>query len=84
MDIEAGKIHGMKTHDCHILLQRILAAGLKGVAPKEMYEVIADLRRFFRELCARTLYVKVLEHLKVEIVLIICRLEKLSPLHFLM
>ena len=69
MDIEGGKVHGMKTHDCHILLQHILAAGLKVVEPKEMYEAIADLGRFFRELCARTLCVKVLEHLKLENVL---------------
>jgi hypothetical protein len=69
----------MKTHDCHTLLQRILAAGLKGIAPKEMYNAIADLGRFFRELCARTLKVKVLERLKVEIVLILCRLENIFP-----
>jgi hypothetical protein len=82
VDTEAGKLHGMKTHDCHILLQRILAAGLKGIAPKEMYNAIADLGRFFRELCARTLRVKVLRRLKVEIVLILCRLEKLPPAFF--
>jgi hypothetical protein len=73
VDTEVGKLHGMKTHDCHILLQHILAASLKGIAPKEMYNAIADLGRFFRELCARTLKVKVLERLKVEIVLILCR-----------
>jgi hypothetical protein len=56
-----------------------LAAGLKDIAPKEMYDAIADLGRFFRELCARTLKVKVLERLKVEIVLILCILEKLFP-----
>jgi hypothetical protein len=39
---------------------------------------------FFREMCARTLYVKVLERLKIEIVLILCRLEKLFSLHFVM
>ena len=54
-DIEGGKVHNMKTHDCHILLQHVLAAGVKGIAPKEMYEATADLGRFFRELCARTL-----------------------------
>jgi deoxycytidylate deaminase len=51
----------MKTHDCHNLLQHILAAGLKGIALKEMYNAIADLGRSYRELCARTLKVKVLE-----------------------
>jgi type III secretion system FlhB-like substrate exporter len=61
VDIDKGKTHSMKMHDCHILLQRILGAGLKGIAPKDMYEAIAELGRFFRELCARTLRKPVLK-----------------------
>jgi hypothetical protein len=55
VDTVAGKVTGMKTHDCHILLQHILPAGLKGIAPaKEMYQTIVELGRFFRELCENT------------------------------
>jgi hypothetical protein len=79
VDIVNGKVSGLKTHDCHILLQRVLAAGLRGIVPKEMYQAIAELGRFFRELCAKTLKVDVLHRLKVEIVLILCKLEKLFP-----
>ena len=62
VDITGGKVSGLKTHDCHILLQRVLPAGLKGVAStKQMYEAIAELGRFFRELCCTTLKVDVLE-----------------------
>ena len=62
----------------------VLPAGLKGIASKEMYEAIAELGRFFRELCAKTLRVDVLNRLKVEIVVILCKLEKLFPPLFLM
>ena len=79
VDIDGCKVSGFKTHDCHILLQRVLPAGLKGIASKEMYSAIAELGRFFRELCARTLKVDVLNRLKVEIVVIMCKLEKLFP-----
>jgi hypothetical protein len=61
VDIVSGKVHRMKTHDCHILLQRVLPAALKGIASKEMYQAIAELGRFFRELCAKTLKVEVLK-----------------------
>jgi hypothetical protein len=57
----------------------VLPAGLKGIASKEMYVAIAELGRFFRELCAKTLKVDVLNRLKVEIVVILCKLEKLFP-----
>jgi hypothetical protein len=35
------KLQGLKTHDCHILLQRLLAIGVKGLVKDHFYEVIA-------------------------------------------
>jgi hypothetical protein len=37
----------LKTHSCHILLQRIIPAGLRGLVPKDVYEAIAELGTFF-------------------------------------
>ena len=45
-------MHGLKTHDCHIMLQRILPAGLRGLVRKVVYEVLAELGTFFRQLCS--------------------------------
>jgi hypothetical protein len=56
-----GSMHGLKTHDCHILLQRILPVGLRGLVRKDVYEVIAELGRFFRQLCSKTLKVDALQ-----------------------
>ena len=47
------KLQGLKTHDCHILLQRILPAGLRGIMDKEIYEMIVELGIAFRELAAK-------------------------------
>jgi hypothetical protein len=44
------KLQGLKTHDCHILLQRILPAGLRGTIHEDIYEAVAELGNFFREL----------------------------------
>jgi hypothetical protein len=46
---------GLKTHDRHILLQRILLAAMRGFLDKDIYEAIAKLGTFFRQLCSRTL-----------------------------
>jgi hypothetical protein len=75
----AGSMHGLKTHDCHILLQRILPAGLRGLVRKDVYEVIAELGRFSRQLCSKTLMVDALHQMKEDIVLILCKLEKIYP-----
>ena len=61
-----------------------VAGWAQGIASKEMYEAIAELGRYFRDLCAKPLRVDVLNRLKVEIVVILCKLEKLFPLLFLM
>ena len=60
VNMEGGTMHGLKTHDCHILLQRILPASLRGLVRKDVYEVIAELGRFFRQLCLKTLKVDAL------------------------
>jgi hypothetical protein len=73
------KLQGLKTHDCHILLQRILPAGLRGIMDKEIYEAVAELGNFFKELCSKTLKLSVLERLEKEIPIILCKLEKIFP-----
>ena len=43
----------IKTHDCRILLQRILLVGLQGIMDKEIYETIVELEIVFREQAAK-------------------------------
>ena len=76
---DGTKVQGLKTHDCHILLQTILAAGLRGQVSKDIYEAIAQLGRFFRVLCSKTINKTVLKDLEVQIPEILCRLECISP-----
>lgn len=57
----AGSMQGLKTHDCHILLQRILPAGIRGLVRKDVYEVLAELGKFFRQLCSKTLKIDALK-----------------------
>jgi hypothetical protein len=44
-----------------------------------MYEAIAELGRFFRDVCAKTLRKDVLRRMEVEIVIILCKLEVIFP-----
>jgi hypothetical protein len=74
-----GSMHGLKTHYYHILLKCILPAGLRGFVRKDVYEVIAELGRFFSQLCSKTLMVDALHQMKEDIVLILCKLEKIYP-----
>ena len=56
VNAKGTKVQGLKTHDCHILLQRILPAAMRGILDNDTYLVLAELGRFFRELCSKTLH----------------------------
>jgi hypothetical protein len=73
------KLQGLKTHDCHILLQRVLPAGLRGMMHQDIYQAVAELGIFFRELCCKTLKMDVLQRLEADIPVILCKLEKIFP-----
>lgn len=79
VDVQSGKLHGLKMHHYHILLQTILPVGVRGIVPKEVHEAIALLGRFFKELCAKTLRIDVVKPLGLDIPKILFKIEKIFP-----
>lgn len=73
------KISGLKSHDCHILLQRLLPVGIRGSLNNEVSDVIAELGHFFQRLCCKKLKKSELEKMREDICLILCKLEKIYP-----
>ncbi|XP_028125331.1 uncharacterized protein LOC114322251 [Camellia sinensis] len=76
------RITGLKSHDCHVILQRLLPVALRGCLKKDVSKALIELFLFFKELSAKTLRVDVLEQLEKDIVLILCKLEKIFPPSF--
>jgi hypothetical protein len=76
---DAIKWQGLKTHDCHILLQRVMPAGLRSLLDDDIYQAVAELGKFFRELCSQRLNKDLLARLKTEIPIMLCKLEKICP-----
>lgn len=79
MNIIEGKIHGLQSHDCHILLQRLLLVGMRSYLDKDVCIALVELSIFFQQICAKTLNVSNLERMEKEIVLILCKLERIFP-----
>ena len=74
-----GRLLNLKSHDCHVLLQRILPIGMRGFVDKDICIVLFELGSFFKDLCSRTLRKSDLEKLEGRILLILCKLEKYFP-----
>ena len=71
-----GRLSSLKSHDCHVLLQRILSIRLREFAHKDISIVLFELDSFFQDLYSRTLKWSELEKLEERIALILCKLER--------
>ena len=80
--LKEAKIFGLKSHDCHILLEQLLPLAIRGVVPTNVYEAITELSIFFKELCSKVLRKDVLKHLESQISITLCKLEKIFPPSF--
>jgi hypothetical protein len=74
-----ANITGLKSHDCHILMQRLIPIGVRGFLTKDTYTPIVDLCMFFKQLCSRTLLVEDMKKAKDAILNILCKLEMIYP-----
>ncbi|XP_021764647.1 uncharacterized protein LOC110729242 [Chenopodium quinoa] len=77
INLDKRKIYGLKTHDCHVLMEQLLPLAIRGVSIPKVYDVIVKLSTFFKDLCSKTLKVKDLENLEREIIVTLCEMEKI-------
>ncbi|KAK6115462.1 hypothetical protein DH2020_007731 [Rehmannia glutinosa] len=75
----SSKITGLKSHDCHVILQRLLPVRIRPFMKKEIVDTITKLSNFFKLICSRTLRVNDLKRASEEIVKILCKLEIIFP-----
>ncbi|XP_026384960.1 uncharacterized protein LOC113280563 [Papaver somniferum] len=78
-NVDDGKISGLKSHDCHVFLQKILPVGIRSFLPTDVCTALIELSSFFHDLCAKKLNVSHLEEMEKGIVLILCKLERIFP-----
>jgi hypothetical protein len=75
-NVKAWKIHGSKSHDYHIIVERLLHVMLHRYLDDDMWEVLAELSYLYRQLCAKEIKKDMMEKLEKEILVLICKLEK--------
>ncbi|KAM3366409.1 hypothetical protein ACQJBY_015685 [Aegilops geniculata] len=71
-------ISGLKSHDCHVILEDILPLALRSCYPhKEVMIVVIGLSNFFKKLCSKVLDVSELDKLQESIVMTLCNMERI-------
>jgi hypothetical protein len=79
VNLDSGKLSGVKGHDYHIFMERLLHVIFCGYLNDDVWKALAELSHFYRQLCAKEIKKEMMEKLEKEILVLICKLEKIFP-----
>jgi hypothetical protein len=82
VDLKACKVSGLKSHDYHLILQKLLPLVVRRILPQQVVVALIQLSNFFNALCSKELVEADLDKLSTTIVDTLCRLEMLFPPSF--
>ncbi|XP_062080640.1 uncharacterized protein LOC133785417 [Humulus lupulus] len=82
ISMEQCKLMGLKSHDCHILMQQLLPVAIKGLMPLGPRDAIIRLCTFFNRICQRVLDRESIMALENDVIETLCLLEIFFPPSF--
>ena len=74
--MEELKLTGLKSHDCHILIQQLLPIAIRGLLLKNVRYAITRLCFFINSMSSKVVDVNTLDTIQEELVTTLCLLEK--------
>jgi hypothetical protein len=82
VDLDDNRIHGLKSHDCHIIMIDLLPLALFRSLPESVAKPLARLSKYFKSLYGKVVSVKEMMKWENEIPIILCEMEKIFPPSF--
>jgi hypothetical protein len=83
MNVMIGKLSGLKSHDYHKIMERLLPGMFRGYLDDTMWMVLIEVIYFYRQLCAIEIMVEMMDKLEKEIPVFLCNMERIFPPEFL-
>ena len=78
VNLDQRKLLGMKSHDCHVLMEMLLPIAFCAL-PYQVWNPIVELSMFFKDLCSTILRMNNLLLIKNNIIITTCKLERIFP-----
>ncbi|KAL8124816.1 hypothetical protein AgCh_012462 [Apium graveolens] len=82
VEFKKGQFKGLKSHDGHVFLQKLMPILAHDLLPSKVSEGIIELCNLFKSLCSTTLTREDLDKMEADIVHILCKLELIFPPRF--
>jgi hypothetical protein len=79
VNMVTGKLIGLKSHDYHIIMERLMPVIFWGYFDNAVWTVLLELSYFYRQLCAKEITVEMMQKLEKEILVLLCKMEKIFP-----
>ena len=82
VDMRKLKLFGMKSHDCHVFMQRLIPVAFRELLPSTVWRALTEMSNFFRDLTYTVIQEEDMLRLNEDIPIIICKLERIFPPSF--
>ncbi|XP_042379983.1 uncharacterized protein LOC121972368 [Zingiber officinale] len=82
IDMKEFKLIGLKSHDCHIFMERLIPIAFKELLPNFVWGTITELSIFLHDISSTVLRYSQMEKLERDIPIILCNLERIFPPSF--
>ena len=82
VDMQKLKLFGMKSHDCHVFMQRLLPVAFHELLPQNVWKALTNFSMFFKDMTSTIIKNDDMAQLEEEIPVILCKLERIFPPSF--
>ncbi|KAL0402748.1 UNVERIFIED_CONTAM: hypothetical protein Slati_4304700 [Sesamum latifolium] len=79
VDMMGLRLHGMKSHDCHIFMQKLIPVAFQEMVPEHVRSSLTKVSLMFQVLYSTTLDIRKMQELEDSVAVIMCNLEKVFP-----
>lgn len=83
VNVSTGKLNGLKSHDYHIMMERLVPVMFRGYFDDSIWRTLAELSYFYRQLCGKEISKSLMQKFERGIPLLVCKLEKMFPPGFM-
>jgi len=63
VNMEECRLYGMKSYNCHVLMQTLIPLAFHDLLPKGIWDALTEISHFFRDICSSKLNVDHIERL---------------------
>ena len=72
VDMKKHKLFGMRSHDFHVFMQRLIPIAFRELLPRNVWQALTEISIFKKNLTSTVITKEGMEHLEKEIHIILC------------